>query len=174
MTTKASPKIKQPTTEEKIARTIYDLKTSWGEKKISATTIHLVLKECMELVENFDCPGAEKKEHVITIIKEVVKDLVENEEEERIILALIDKKVLENTMDLIILASKGKFNINNKKTQKKIVSCFKTTLPLIIDTVIHIIKACKTKSQPQSEPQKQSEPQSQSSINVEMIETDVK
>jgi hypothetical protein len=165
MTSKASPKIKQPTTEEKIAGIISDLKTSWGEKKISASTIHLVLKECMEIVENFNNTGVEKKEYVITIIKKVVKDLVENEEEERIILALIDKKVLENTMDLIILASKGKFNINNKKTQKKFVSCFKTTIPLIIDTVIYIIKACKTKPPKQSEPQSKPQP----SINVEII-----
>ena len=165
MTTKASPKIKESITEEKIAGIISDLKTSWGEKKISASTIHLVLKECMEIVENFNNTGVEKKEYVITIIKKVVKDLVENEEEERIILALIDKKVLENTMDLIILASKGKFNINNKKTQKKIVSCFKTTIPLIIDTVIHIIKACKTKPKKQT----QSQSSSKSSINVEII-----
>ena len=110
---------KTPTTEERIARTIYDLKTKWGETKISAATIHLVLKECMELVENFDCSGAEKKEHVITIVKELVKDLVENDTEESIILELIEKKVLENTMNLIILASKGKLNINNKKNTNK-------------------------------------------------------
>ena len=113
------------TTEERIAQTIHDLKTKWGETKISVSTIHLVLKECMELVENFDCSGAEKKEHAVTIIKEVVKDLVEDEDEERIILALIEKKVLENTIDLIISASKGKFNINNKKTQKKLFSMSK-------------------------------------------------
>ena len=62
------------TTEERIAQTIHDLKTKWGETKITAGTIHLVLKECMELVEKFNCPGSEKKEHVITIVKEVVKD----------------------------------------------------------------------------------------------------
>ena len=151
------------TTEERIAQTIHDLKTKWGETKITTGTIHLVLKECMELVENFDCSGAEKKEHVVTIIKEVVKDLVENDEEERIILALIEKKVLENTIDLIISASKGNFNINNKKTQRKIFSCLKTAVPIIIDIVKHIINACK-KPDHATQPQPQPQPRPESSI----------
>ena len=37
-------------------------------------------------------------------------------------LEIIDKKILENTIELIILASKGKMNLNNKETQKKISS----------------------------------------------------
>ena len=135
--------VSQPTIEENIAKVVFDLKTKWGETKISVKTIHLVLKECMELVDNFDCSGAEKKKHVVRIVKEVIKDLVEDEDQERIILEIIDKEILENTIDLIILASKGKLNINNKVTQKKIVSCTKSCIPIVIDIVMQIIKACK-------------------------------
>ena len=60
----------------------------------------------MELVEKFDCSGEKKKEYVVTIIKTLVTDLVENETDKRIILEFIDKKVLENTIDLIVASIK--------------------------------------------------------------------
>ena len=131
---------------ESVANVVNELKTKWGEEKITVGTIHLVLKEGMELVEKLDCPGSQKKEHVITIVKAVVVDLVEDENDEKIILELIDKRILENTMDLIIMASKGQLNINSKETQKKIMSCGKSFLPILISIVkkiISIIKASK-------------------------------
>ena len=126
-----------------IANMINELKNTWGEDKITIATIHLVLKEGMEIVEKIQCPGSEKKQHVITIVKALVVDLVENSDDERIILDFINKGVLENTMELIIKASKGELNINNKETQKKIKSCTKTCIPLIIDSIIRIISLVK-------------------------------
>ncbi len=132
---------------ESVANVVNELKTKWGEEKITVGTIHLVLKEGMELVEKLDCQGSQKKEHVITIVKAVVIDLVDDEDDERMILELIDKRILENTMDLIIMASKGQLNINSKETQKKIMSCGKSFLPILISIVkkiISIIKASKS------------------------------
>ena len=128
---------------ETIANVVNELKTKWGEEKITVGTIHLVLKEGMELVDKLDCPGSQKKEHVITIVKAVVVDLVDDENDEKIILELIDKKILENTMDLIIMASKGQLNLNNKETQKKIMSCGKSFLPILISIVKKIISIIK-------------------------------
>ena len=129
---------------ETMANVINELKTKWGENKITVGTIHLVLKEGMELVEKLDCPGSEKKEHVITVVKAVVVDLVDDENDERIILELIDKKVLENTMDLIVMASKGELNLNKPETQKKLLSCGKTFLPILISIVKKIIALIKS------------------------------
>ena len=126
--------------QEIIANTIHELNQKFGETRITVETIHLVLKEVIELVEHFSCPGSEKKEHVITIVKALVTDLVDNEDDKRIILEMIDKKILENTIDLIIQATKGNININ-KKTQKKIVSCCKSFIPIVIDTIIYIIRS---------------------------------
>ena len=126
-----------------VETTIYDLKQRFGETRITANTIHLILKEVIELVDHFLCPGSEKKEHVITIVKALTNDLVDNVHEKRIILEMIDKRILENAVDLIILATKGELNINNKKTQKKITSCCKSFIPMVIDTVIHIINEIK-------------------------------
>jgi hypothetical protein len=74
-----------------VETTISDLKQRFGETRITANTIHLILKEVIELVEHFSCPGSEKKEHVVTIVKALVNDLVDNENEKRIILEMIDK-----------------------------------------------------------------------------------
>ena len=62
--------------EETIANTIYNLKQQFGETRITAATIHLVLKETIELVEKFSCPSAEKREHVVNIVKSLIIDLV--------------------------------------------------------------------------------------------------
>ncbi len=129
---------------ETMANVINELKSKWGENKITVGTIHLVLKEGMELVEKLDCPGSEKKEHVLTIVKAVVVDLVDDENDERMILELIDKKVLENTMDLIVMASKGELNLNKPETQKKLLSCGKTLLPILISIVKKIIALIKS------------------------------
>jgi len=132
--------------EKLVANVIFGLKLKFGETKITADTIHIVLKEVIELVEQFSCPGEEKKKHVVTIIKVLVTGLIENTEEKRVIFEIIDNKILENTIDLIISASQGKFNINNKKTQKKVSSCMKSFAPIIIDFVMRIIKSTKKKS----------------------------
>lgn len=156
-------KIKKPEevlNSETVANLINDLKTKWGEEKITVGTIHLVLKEGMELVDKYNCPGTEKKEHVLTIVKAVVKDLVVDETEERIILELIDKKVLENTMDLIIQAARGQLNIKNKATQKKIMSCTRSCIPILIDSITRIIALVKASKQPAQQPTQQPAQQS--------------
>ena len=145
------------TTEEIIANSIYELKQKFGETKITAETIHLVLKETIELVEDYSCPGSEKKEHVVTIVKALVIDLVEDVEEKRIILEIIEKKILENTIDLIIQATKGKLNINNNATQRKMASCIKTSIVIIIDTVMYILNSTK-KSKSKSKSKQPSAP----------------
>lgn len=140
MKTKKVEKIKlESLNPETITNLINQLKESWKVKKITLETIHIVLKEGMELLEQLNCAGEKKKEYVIIITRILVTDLVENETDKKIILELIDKKVLENIIDLIIQGSKGQLNLNNKKTQQKIVSCTKSCIPILIDTTAKII-----------------------------------
>ena len=125
---------------EVVAGLVVTLKDKIGLTKISANTIHVILKEAMELVEELDIPGSEKSDNVIEVVKCLVKDLVDNEEEKKLIMDIIDNNILENTMDLIIKASKGELNINNKKTQAQLLTCFSITLKAIA--------ALKTKCKP--------------------------
>ena len=105
--------------------------------------MHVLLKDCMELADKLNCSGTEKKAQVITIVKAVIIDLVEDPEQERLILELTDKDVLGNTMDLIILAARGQLNLKSKKTQKQLLSCCKTSIPILIQAITQIIKATK-------------------------------
>ena len=144
MKTKKVEKVKLENLDpETITNLINQLKENWKEKKITLETVHIVLKEGMELLEQFNCTGEKKKEYVIIIVKTLVTELVENETDKKIILELIEKKILGNTIDLIVQASKGQLNINNKETQKKIISCTKSCIPILIDTVVRIIAALK-------------------------------
>jgi len=121
---KASSTSKNPelTITEKVSLTIYDFKTKFGETKITVSTIHIILKSCIEIVDKFNCPGSEKKTYVIYIIKELVNDLVTDENEKKILIIIIDEQLLENTIDIIIDASKGKLDINNRKSRNKILN----------------------------------------------------
>ena len=146
-----------------VANTIYDLKQKFGETRITADTIHIVIKEVIELVEKFVISGSEKKKHVIVIVKSLVEDLVDDENEKRIITEMIDKKILENTIDLIILATKGQLDINNKKTKTTLISCFKTSIPLTIDTIVHFVES-----------RKKSESKEKNTVIVKEVETEPK
>jgi len=124
---------------------ITKLKEKFTEKKITLDTIDLIIKESIELVEKLKYSGAGKKEYVVAIVKAVIIDLVEDPDEEKLLLEIIDKKLLEKIIDLIILASKGKLDINNKKSQERIISFIKTTLLLLIDLIIQLVNKCKKK-----------------------------
>mgnify|MGYP004024733957 CR=1 FL=1 len=119
------------------------VKNSLGENKITADTIHVIIKQVMELVDKFSIPGKEKRVYVVTIVKELVDDLAEDETEIKLINDMIEKRVLENTIDLIISASKGDFDINNKNTQEKIVKYVRTVVPLIIQFFLYLYNSCK-------------------------------
>ena len=132
---------------EVVAGLVVTLKDRIGLTKITANTIHVILKEAMELVEELNIPGSEKKDNVIEVVKCLVNDLVDNVEEKKLIMDIIDNNVLENTMDLIIKATKGEININNKKTQIQLVTCFSITLRAIAT----LITKCKPKKKEKSE-----------------------
>ena len=116
---------------ELIAELLVSLKDRIGATKVSKETIHIILKEAMELVEELNIPGSEKRDNVMAVIKALVNDLVLDGEEKRLIMEIIDNKILENTMDLIVQATKGEFNINNKKNTKTINRVFFSKLKSI-------------------------------------------
>ena len=85
--------------EDNIETIITELKSTWKEKQITIETIHLLLKDSMELVDKFNCPGIEKKQHVKSIVRTVVIELIENPDHEKVIIDIIDKDILGNTID---------------------------------------------------------------------------
>ena len=125
-----------------ISELVVVLKDRIGLTKISAATIHIVLKEAMELVEELQIPGSEKKDNVIKIVKTLVNDLVEEGAEKDLINSMIDNQLIENTIDLVVSATRGQLNLNNKKTRNKLVAVFGS----VLETVVKIVTMCTRKT----------------------------
>lgn len=136
---------------------IHKLKEKFGETKINTETIIIILKECMELVEKFKYSGSDKKEHVISIVKTLILELVDDPIQKKILLDIIEQQILDNMIDLVIMASKGELNLNNIKIKKKVESCTKTTIIIIIDGIINLLNKCLSRTQ-QKERQEQQQP----------------
>ena len=88
------------------------LKEKTGDMEITPQTIIKVLRLAMEVVEATDAKGAEQKELVEKLVKQVVKDAPVSDFKEKLMLDMIDEGILGDMTSLIVSASKGELNIN--------------------------------------------------------------
>jgi len=95
---------------------------------IRAHTLHLLIKYVMEEVEETDIHGTEQKELALKLIRALVTDLAEGEDE-KVLLNLIDTNTISNLIDLIVDATKGKLNIN--AVSKVSSGCVKVCMPYL-------------------------------------------
>ena len=91
---------------------------------IRASTIHLIIKYVMETVEKTSIKGTEQKDLALRLIRALIVDLTDKEDE-KILLKLLDDGTISNMIDLIVDATRGKLNINRVVTvsSKLISSC---------------------------------------------------
>jgi len=87
------------------------LKEKVSNISIRASTLHLIIKYVMEQVEHTPLKGSEQKELALTLIKALIVDLTEGEDEV-LLLQLLDNGAIGNMIDLIVDATKGKLDIN--------------------------------------------------------------
>jgi len=109
--------------------TIYDnaliiVKEKLSNITITASTIHLIIKYVMETVEKTPIKGTEQKDMALRLIRALIVDLTDNEDE-KILLKLLDDGIISNMIDLIVDATRGRLNINRvvTLTSKLISSC---------------------------------------------------
>ena len=113
------------------SKNIYDTTLEAIKEKVSLITIrpstlYLIIKHVMEEVEKTPVKGPEQKEMALKLIKALIIDLTENEDE-KVLLDLLNDGTIANFMDLIVDVSKGKININ--KISKVSIGCFKRCYP---------------------------------------------
>ena len=93
-----------------------ELMTALNEKKgdieINAQSIIKILKFAMECVEVTELKGEAKKDLAIKLVRNVVEEAPITDEKEKLLLDMIDQKILHNTIDLVIDARDGKIDIN--------------------------------------------------------------
>ena len=109
------------------SKNIYDTTLETIKEKVSLITIrpstlYLIIKYVMEEVEKTPVKGPEQKEIALKLIKALIIDLTENEDE-KVLLDLLNDGTIGNLMDLIVDVSKGKININ--KISKVTIGCIK-------------------------------------------------
>jgi hypothetical protein len=111
--------------------TIFQASLAIVKEKISvvdirASTIHLIIKYVIEELDETPLQGTEKKEVALHLIREIVVDLTDGEDEKKL-LAMLDDGTISNLIDLIIDATKGKINVNAIASVG--VGCVSTCLP---------------------------------------------
>lgn len=133
MSSSNSVKITEINTSIVKSNNIYNSTLEAIKEKISVisirpNTLYLILKFVMEEVEKTPIKGKEQKEMGLKLIKALIIDLTENEDE-KVLLDLLNDGTIGNLMDLIIDVSKGKININ--KISKVSIGCFKRCYPYL-------------------------------------------
>ena len=111
------------------SNSIYDntlivVKEKLSNITIRASTIHLIIKYVMETVEKTTIKGTEQKDLALRLIRALIVDLTDKEDE-KILLKLLDDGTISNMIDLIVDATRGRLNINRVVTvsSKLISSC---------------------------------------------------
>ena len=88
------------------------LKEKTGDIEITPQTIIKVLRLAMEVVEATDSKGAEQKELVEKLVKQIVIDAPISDFKEKLMLDMINEGILGDMTSIIVSASKGELNIN--------------------------------------------------------------
>ena len=104
------------------------LKLRVKDISIKPSTLHLVIKYIMELIEETPIKGVAQKEFALKVLRELFKDLTEGEDE-LVLLKLLDDGSISNLIDLVVDATNGKLNINAAITTT--TSCIATCIPYL-------------------------------------------
>ena len=121
---------RQPTTEELHNTTIALLRERLIDISISMETIHLLIKNIMELTEETPIKGPAQREFALKIMKEILTGLSEDHEERNLLIQLLDNGTIGNMIDLIVDASRGnlKINMDTNTTIDTTITCCLTLL----------------------------------------------
>jgi len=108
--------------------TLAKLKVKVSAITIRSSTLHLIIKYVMELVEQTPLKGSEQKEMALKLIRALIIDFTDAEDE-RVLLQLLDDGTIGNMIDLIVDATKGRLDINT--AVKVTTGCLNRCLPYL-------------------------------------------
>ena len=93
---------------------VKELKEKLSIISLKPSTLHVILKYVLELIEETPVKGSEQKELAIKILKEVFETM-DDSEEKTSLLQLLNDGTISNMIDLIVDATKGRLNVNSAK-----------------------------------------------------------
>jgi predicted GNAT family N-acyltransferase len=88
----------------------------------SKSDIVPILRIVMEAIEEKELSGPKQKDLGKMVLQSVIRDSNMSDENKETCLEIIESGIIENTMELISDASKGKLNINKKQAKKALLS----------------------------------------------------
>ena len=86
-----------------------------GNVGITPSNIMVIVRYAMEVVEITKLKGTDQKVMTIKLVRNLVVDSNLDETKKNICISMLDEGVVDNTIDLVIDATKGKLSINNNK-----------------------------------------------------------
>ena len=92
-----------------------ELKSRLEGTDININNIMFVVKYAMEIVEATKLKGKAQKEFANKLIRQIIVDAPISDDKEQLLLTMVDEGVLADTIEMIVLASRGKLNINRVK-----------------------------------------------------------
>ena len=103
------------------------------QHKVQISTQESIVKvmrmamECVELIRDEKLKGNDKKAIVLKVLRFLVEESGSSKERKKFLSDIIEGGTLETSIDLIIDASRGNFQLN-KKTKRKLFSCLGSCL----------------------------------------------
>lgn len=88
----------------------------------SLVKILQIAMECVELIRDQRLKGSDKKIIAIKVVRVLLDKSSLDQNKKTLLHSIIDGGLLETTIDMIIDASKGKFEFN-RKTKRKLLAC---------------------------------------------------
>lgn len=139
MKNKIKPKIiNNMATETEInSGIIYDdallrLKDRMKDLAIRSTSLPLIIKYVIEIFERTPIKGTEKKTMALKLMRAIIVDLTDGEDE-KILTQLLDDGTISNLIELVIDATKGKLDVN--VAVKIAYGCFSKFVPYVVKKV---------------------------------------
>lgn len=102
------------------------LKNKVSAISIRPNTVHLLIKYVMESVEYTPLKGSEQKELALKLIRAIIVDFTDGNDEV-VLINLLEDGTISNMIDLIVDATKGRLDINT--VVEVSTGCINTCLP---------------------------------------------
>ncbi len=90
------------------------LKTRMEGIEVTPQTLIIILKYAIEIVELSELKGTEQRDMSIRLIRAIITDSPVDEKKKAICIELIDSGALAQTIDLVIDATKGRIQVNQR------------------------------------------------------------
>ena len=93
----------------------------------SIVKVMRIAMECVELIRDKKLKGKDKKAIVLKVLRFLVEESGTSKDRKKFLCDIIEGGTLETSIDFIIDASRGNFQLN-KKTKRKLLSCLGSCL----------------------------------------------